>query len=158
MSNREFREIVRIAGTDCDGKRKVLDGLSMVKGIGWATARAICIALDIPTDARLGQLTEEEISKIESALNNPDSLNMPTWMLNRRKDPLTSENRHLITSDLELTQKMDIERMIKMRSWKGVRHSFGLKVRGQRTRTTGRTGGPVGVTKAALKATEGKEE
>jgi small subunit ribosomal protein S13 len=151
MSTREFKEIVRIAGTDCDGKRKVLDGLSMIKGVGWTLARAICIALNIPVDTRLGYLTEEEVARIEAALNNPESLNIPAWMLNRRRDPLTGESRHLITSELELTQKMDIERMIKMKSWKGVRHSLGLKVRGQRTRTTGRTGPPVGFVKSAVK-------
>lgn len=152
MSNREFKEIVRIAGVDCDGKRKVLDGLSMVKGIGWSTARALCIALNIPMDTRLGYLSDEEVARIEAALNNPGSLDMPALMLNRRRDPLTSGDKHLLTSDLELTQKMDVERMMRIKSWKGVRHSFGLKVRGQRTRTTGRTGGPVGFSKAAMKA------
>lgn len=156
MSNREFREIVRIAGTDCDGKRKVLDALSTVKGVGWATARALCIALNIPMDTRLGHLTEEEVARIEAALNNPKSINIPSWMLNRRRDPLTGEDKHLITSDLELAQRMDVERMIRMRSWKGIRHSLGLKVRGQRTRTTGRTGGPIGVARAVLKPSEGE--
>ncbi|MEM2051217.1 MAG: 30S ribosomal protein S13 [Thermoproteota archaeon] len=152
MSNREFKEIVRIAGVDCDGKRKVLDGLSLVKGVGWSTARALCIALNIPMDTRLGYLSDEQVARIEAALSNPSSLNIPVWMLNRRRDPVTGENKHLITSDLELTQKMDIERMMRIKSWKGVRHSLGLKVRGQRTRTTGRTGGPVGFSKAAMKA------
>ncbi|MCX8183782.1 MAG: 30S ribosomal protein S13 [Crenarchaeota archaeon] len=152
MSNREFKEIVRIAGIDCDGKRKVLDGLSLIKGVGWSTARALCIALNIPMDTRLGYLSEEEVARIEAALNNPRSLDMPVWMLNRRRDPVSGEDKHLITSDLELTQKMDIERMMRIKSWKGVRHSLGLKVRGQRTRTTGRTGGPVGFSKAAMKS------
>jgi len=155
MSSREFREIVRIAGTDCDGKRKVLDGLSMIKGIGWSMARALCIALNIPMDTRLGYLSEEEVARIEAALNDPKSLKIPVWMFNRRMDPITGENKHLITSDLELTQKMDIERMIKMKCWKGVRHSLGLKVRGQKTRTTGRTGPPVGFVRSAAKSGKG---
>jgi small subunit ribosomal protein S13 len=158
MSNREFKEIVRIAGVDCDGKRKVLDGLSLVKGLGWATARAICITLNIPMDTRLGYLSEEEVARIEAALNNLGSMSIPAWMLNRRRDPVTGENKHLLTSDLELTQKMDIERMMRIKSWKGVRHSLGLKVRGQRTRTTGRTGGPVGFSKAALKQAESEKK
>jgi small subunit ribosomal protein S13 len=157
MSSREFREIVRIAGTDCDGKRKVLDGLSMIKGVGWSLGRALCIALNIPMDTRLGYLTDEEVARIEAALNNPKSLKIPTWMFNRRRDIVTGEDKHLITSELELTQKIDIERMIKMKSWKGVRHSLGLKVRGQRTRTTGRTGPPVGFLKSAAQAGGGKK-
>ncbi len=151
MSNREFKEIVRIAGVDCDGKRKVLDGLSLVKGLGWATARAICITLNIPMDVRLGYLTDDEVARIEAAINNPQSLKIPAWMLDRRRDPVTSEDKHLLTSDLELTQKMDVERMMRIKSWKGVRHSLGLKVRGQSTRTTGRTGGPIGFSKAEAK-------
>ncbi|MGQ9478566.1 MAG: 30S ribosomal protein S13 [Thermoproteota archaeon] len=149
MSSMEFREIVRIAGTDCDGKRNVLDGLAAIKGIGWNTSRALCIALKIPLGTRLGYLSDEEVSRIEAALSNPLALNIPKWMLNRRMDPVTGEDRHLITSELELSQKVDIERMIKMKCWKGVRHSLGLKVRGQRTRTTGRTGSPVGFLKSA---------
>lgn len=154
MSNREFKEIVRITGVDCDGKRKVLDGLSVVKGLGRATARALCIALDIPMDTRLGYLSDEQVAKIEAALNNPESLDIPFWMLNRRRDAVAGEDKHLLTSDLELTQKMDVERMMRIKSWKGVRHSLGLKVRGQRTRTTGRTGGPVGFSKATAKRSE----
>lgn len=158
MSNREFKEIVRIAGVDCDGKRKVLDGLSRVKGLGWATARAVCIALNIPLDIRLGYLSDNEVSRIEEALNNPRSLNLMSWMLNRRRDPATGEDKHVLTSDLELTQKMDIEKMMRIKSWKGVRHSLGLRVRGQRTRTTGRTGGPIGFSKAAAKRAESSKQ
>lgn len=156
MVNGEFKEIVRIAGVDCDGKRKVLDGLSLIKGLGWATARALCIALDIPIETRLGYLSDEQIAKIEKALSNLGSLDIPVWLFNRRRDPVVGEDRHLITSDLELTQKMDIERMIRIKSWKGVRHSLGLKVRGQKTRTTGRTGGPVGFLRTAAKQSSEK--
>ena len=79
-------------------------------------------------------------------------------MLNRRRGPLTGEDKHLLTSDLELTQKMDIERMMRVKSWKGVRHSLGLKVRGQRTRTTGRTGGPIGFSKTAAKSARSEKK
>jgi len=54
---------------------------------------------------------------------------------------------HLLSSDLVLRTKMDIDLMKKIKSWKGYRHAYGLKVRGQRTRTTGRTGKTVGVSK-----------
>jgi SSU ribosomal protein S13P len=66
-------------------------------------------------------------------------------MLNRRKDPFLGVDRHLITSDLLITVRNDIEFMKKIKSYKGTRHMLGLKVRGQRTRTTGRTGLTVGV-------------
>ncbi|MEM2885380.1 MAG: 30S ribosomal protein S13, partial [Thermoproteota archaeon] len=34
--------------------------------------------------------------------------------------------------------------------WKGLRHSLGLKVRGQRTKTTGREGRTLGVSRRAV--------
>ena len=67
--------------------------------------------------------------------------------MNRRKDLESGKNLHLITSDIELTVRNDIEREKTTNSWRGIRHMFGLKVRGQRTRTTGRKGGAVGVKK-----------
>jgi len=53
----------------------------------------------------------------------------------------------LITSDIAFTVRNDIEREKTSGSWRGIRHMFGLKVRGHRTRCTGRKGGAVGVAK-----------
>jgi len=72
---------------------------------------------------------------------------MPVWMLNRRNDTYTGENRHLTGTDLILSNKEDINLMKKIRSYKGIRHERGLRVRGQRTRSTGRTGAIVGVSR-----------
>jgi len=96
-------------------------------------------------DKRLGFLTDVEVKKIEEALMNPASVNVPSWMLNRRKDLDTGKDIHLTGSNLVLTIKNDIELMKRIRCWKGVRHALGLKVRGQRTKTTGRKGRTVGV-------------
>jgi small subunit ribosomal protein S13 len=51
----------------------------------------------------------------------------------------------LTGSELLYYVKEDIEREKRIKSWRGIRHALGLKVRGQRTRTTGRTGITVGV-------------
>jgi small subunit ribosomal protein S13 len=59
----------------------------------------------------------------------------------------TGGNNHLITSDLDFAASSDIEREKSVMSWRGYRHMFGLRVRGQCTRTTGRRGGAVGVKK-----------
>lgn len=56
-------------------------------------------------------------------------------------------NNHMITSDLDFAASNDIEREKLVMSWRGYRHMFGLRVRGQCTRTTGRRGGAVGVKK-----------
>jgi small subunit ribosomal protein S13 len=59
-------------------------------------------------------------------------------------------NYHRITSDLDFAASNDIEREKLVMSWRGYRHMFGLRVRGQCTRTTGRKGGAVGVKKVKV--------
>jgi len=68
-------------------------------------------------------------------------------MFNRRKDTQTGRDLHLLASDLTLREREDIDLMRETRSWKGERHSLGLKVRGQRTKTTARKGRSVGVSR-----------
>jgi len=143
----EFKYIVRIAGTDIDGRLKVPYGLALIKGVGINLAYAICRSLKIDTEKRIGFLTDAEIKKIESALEDISKVNLPSWMLNRRKDYETGEDKHLIGADLIYVVRQDIEREKRIKSWRGIRHALGLKVRGQKTRTTGRTGITVGVKK-----------
>ncbi len=145
MSTPEFKYIVRIAGTDIDGRLKVAYGLSEIKGVGYNLALAMCRLLGIDPEKRIGFLTDAEIRKIESALSDPVKIGLPGWMLNRRKDYDTGNDRHLIGADLIFVVRQDIEREKKIKSWRGIRHALGLKVRGQRTATTGRTGITVGV-------------
>ena len=141
----QFKYIVRLFGQDVDGTMKVPYALAMVKGIGYNTARAIVSKLGLDKDRRLGELSDEDIKKIEDYLSSKKIPDLPPWMYNRRKDYETGSDLHLVTSDLIFYVRNDIEREKKIKSWRGVRHSLGLKVRGQRTRTTGRTGATVGV-------------
>ncbi len=145
MSEQQFRYIVRLFGQDVDGTMKTPYALAMVKGIGYNTARGILMKLGIDKDRRLGELSDSEIKKIEEALSDHALKYLPNWMYNRRKDYDSGKDMHLVTSDLIFYVRNDIEREKKIRSWRGVRHMYGLKVRGQRTRTTGRTGTTVGV-------------
>jgi small subunit ribosomal protein S13 len=146
MSN-EYKHIVRLAGIDLDGSLKVVHALARIRGIGINTATAALRMLDIDLHKRIGFLNSAEIKKIESFLQSPESYNLPSWFVNRPKEPGTGHTRHLIGSDLVLAIKMDVDFMKKIKCWKGIRHSLGLKVRGQSTRTTGRTGVTVGVVK-----------
>ena len=141
----EFRQIVRIAGMDLQGDKAAVYAIARIKGIGINLAYAILRKLGITPHVKLGSLPESELRKLDAALKDVSKLGFPSWMLNRRKDPFLGADRHLITSELVLAVKGDIEFMKNIRSWRGVRHMYGLKVRGQRTRTTGRTGMTVGV-------------
>ncbi|MCE9651605.1 MAG: 30S ribosomal protein S13 [Nitrosarchaeum sp.] len=152
MSTQEYRHIVRIVGNDIPGAKKAIVGLTQIKGIGYNFATAILDTLKINTNTNIGFLSESDVQSIEKLITNPVAGNFPTWFLNRRKDIETGSNMHLLTSDIPFTLRNDIERERITNSWRGYRHMYGLKVRGQCTRTTGRKGGAVGVAKAGKPA------
>ena len=148
----EFKHIVRIAGRDLKGEKKITSALSDLKGVGMNLAYVLINTLRLDGKSRLGFLTDQQISEIEAGLKDLSKIGIPPWTLNRRKDLGTGSNLHFIGSDLEYSTKGDVERERNAGSWRGVRHSLGLKVRGQRTRTTGRKGRTIGVRKASLQA------
>lgn len=141
----DFQFIVRCAGTDCRGDWLVPYALTRIQGLGYRLARAICLKADIDPNRRMGYLSEEETQALEDIINNPASFGIPAYLLNRRKDIATGEDIHVSGSELFIAIKADVDRLKKARTYRGIRHSLGLKVRGQRTRTTGRGGQTVGV-------------
>ena len=147
MPEETYKHIVRIAGIDIAGDLLLPYGLAKIKGIGYHTALAIIRKLGLDPHLRVGYLSEEDVSRVEGAVTNLKSLGIPSWYLNRRKDFETGEDTHLIGADLIYAARQDIERLMRIRSWRGIRHQLGLKVRGQRTHTTGRLGPVVGVSK-----------
>jgi small subunit ribosomal protein S13 len=148
----EFRHLVRISGRDLDGGKKLIVALSDLKGVGYNFANVITTRLSMDPRVRLGTLSEEQIKEVESAIQSASKSSLPKFFYNRRNDPETGETKQLLGSDLDFTQKNDIQDERDIQSWKGIRHGLGLKVRGQRTRTTGRKGRTVGVRKATLVA------
>ena len=77
---------------------------------------------------------------------------MPRYMLNKRKNFDTGADVHYVGNDLTFSIRQDVNREVNLRTWKGYRHQYGQKVRGQHTRSTGRTGATMGVVKkSALK-------
>ena len=143
----EYQHMIRILGNDIPGDKKILVGLGQIKGIGYMFANTILNVLKINSNQRIGHLSTEQVESIENIIKNPSSSNFPSWFLNRRKDVETGKDIHLLTSDIAFTVRNDIEREKTTGSWRGYRHMYGLKVRGQRTRCTGRKGGAVGVAK-----------
>ncbi|MCY3854244.1 MAG: 30S ribosomal protein S13 [Thaumarchaeota archaeon] len=146
MSESEYKYIVRIVGNDIPGDKKPISGLTKIKGIGRHFAKTLLNIMKIDYTTNIGFLTDKQINEIEEIIKDP-TLHFPIWFLNRRKDMETGKDMHIIDSDMALTIRNDIEREKTTNSWKGYRHTFGLKVRGQRTRCTGRKGGAVGVKK-----------
>ncbi len=158
----EFRHLVRVSGKDLDGNKKLVAALSDLKGVGDNLALVTVRQLGFDANMRIGLLSDEQVKEVETTLHTTASSGLPQWYYNRRKDRETGESKQLLGSDLDFIQKSDVEKERNIQSWKGIRHGLGLKVRGQRTRTTGRKGRTVGVRKAALveaaKAAASKEE
>jgi len=143
----QYENLIRILGNDIPGENKTLIGLTQIRGIGYMFANSMLQILKINPDSRIGTLSADQVSSIERMIQDPKSQNFPTWFLNRQKDIETGDDMHLVTSDIAFNLRNDVEREKGVFSWRGYRHMYGLKVRGQRTRCTGRKGGAVGVAK-----------
>ena len=101
----------------------------------------VTVKANIDSKRRAGELSEEEMKKIVDIISKPLEYDLPNWVVNRKKDP----------KDGSYTQQVangwDTEKMKKIKLHKGLRHYFGLKVRGQHTNSTGRRGKTVGVSR-----------
>ncbi len=147
--SKSLRGIVRIAGKDLKGELKLNRALLYVRGISHSLrnviAKLISKKLGIPYNVQIGSLTDEQIESIDNILMNLSDKDLPAFLLNRRKDMATGENVHVIMNELAFAIRQDIEFKKKTRTWQGYRHMRGKKVRGQRTKNTGRRGLAVGV-------------
>lgn len=148
--SQEYRYIIRILGTDVPGTLKTSYAVAEIKGVSSSLANAILKKAGVNPDTRIGFITESDISKIEDVIKDPAKHQIPGWMFNRRKDMDTGKDSHLLSADLVLKIKTDIDGAKEIRSWRGYRHAYSLKVRGQRTKTTGRAGKALGVKKKTL--------
>jgi small subunit ribosomal protein S13 len=145
--SREFNYIVRLHGSNLDGTKLIPYALCDLKGVGIRVSRTVVKNLGLDPSLRLGTLSDADVRRLEEMLDNPTSGGIPAWMFNRRKDSQTGKDLHILGSDLTLREREDIDLMRETRSWKGERHARGLKVRGQRTKTTARKGRSVGVSR-----------
>ncbi|MCM2466304.1 30S ribosomal protein S13 [Methanoculleus oceani] len=144
MDEEEIKYFVRVRNTDLDGTKAVHIALTGIKGIGPRTSRTITALAGVDPHAVLGKLDDGSVERIANAVDTYTE-QVPDWMVNRPKDVYTGEIRHLLGTDLTMMNDDDVNRMRKMRSYRGIRHETGQKVRGQRTKSTGRTGTTVGV-------------
>ncbi|MEM5834933.1 MAG: 30S ribosomal protein S13 [Candidatus Aenigmatarchaeota archaeon] len=145
LKPKKAKAIVRVAGTDLEGEKQAWIALKKIKGIGFTMSRAICKAAGIDPKIKLKDLDEKQIEKIEEVIKDPGKFGIPPFLFNRRKDLETGKDLHLTSSELEIAKKLDIQRMIDLKTYKGIRHMLGLPVRGQRTRSSFRKGRTVGV-------------
>jgi len=121
--------------------------LTGIPGVGRRCARIFTDKAGVDPRATLGLLPDSEIDKLKKVIEEDTITILPVWMVNRRGDIYTGTDKHIMGMDLNMTLREDLDLMKKMRSYKGIRHERGLRVRGQRTRSSGRTGAIVGVSR-----------
>merc|ERR1711962_1558851 len=143
----KFLHILRVMNTNIDGSRKIAFALTAIKGIGRRYAHVVCKKADVDMNKRAGELTEEEVEKVMTIVQNPRQYKIPDWFLNRQKDIVNGKYSQVMSNTLDNKLREDLERMKKIRLHRGLRHYWDLRVRGQHTKTTGRRGRTVGVSK-----------
>ncbi|XP_029801120.1 40S ribosomal protein S18 isoform X2 [Suricata suricatta] len=134
----KFQHILRVLNTNIDGRRKIAFAITAIKGVGRRYAHVVLRKADIDLTKRAGELTEDE---------NPRQYKIPDWFLNRQKDVKDGKYSQVLANGLDNKLREDLERLKKIRAHRGLRHFWGLRVRGQHTKTTGRRGRTVGVSK-----------
>jgi small subunit ribosomal protein S13 len=107
----------RVAGVDIPNDKVTVISLRYIYGIGPTFAREICQKAGINPQSRAKELTEEQLSKINTIL----------------------ERDYVIEGALRRQTQQNISRLREINCYRGIRHRRGLPVRGQRTKTNART-------------------
>jgi small subunit ribosomal protein S13 len=108
--------VPRIAGVDIPADKRTEIALTYIFGIGRHNVKKILKEAAVDPDKRAKNLTNEELAQLQRAL-----------------DQFNTEG--------ELRQQIreNTERLKKIGTYRGLRHSLGLPARGQRTRSNART-------------------
>jgi small subunit ribosomal protein S13 len=109
--------MARISGVDIPREKRLEISLTYIFGVGRPTARKICIELGLNPDTRVHTMTDEEVARIRTYV----------------------DNNLKVEGDLRRDIQQDIKRKMEIGCWQGLRHRKGLPVRGQRTQTNART-------------------
>ena len=109
--------MARIAGVDLPRDKRVEIGLTYIYGIGLTLSKEILAKTGINPDTRVRDLTEDEVAKIRTTLDED----------------------YKVEGDLRREESLNIKRLIEINSYRGKRHRNGLPCRGQRTKTNART-------------------
>jgi small subunit ribosomal protein S13 len=141
-----FRYIVRIMNSDIDGNKSMMMGIQNIKGVGPRVAAVVAKRTGIKPSEKMGNLSEAQTESITNIIASYPEI-APSWAVNRQNDVETGEDTHIFGVDLDIVRKDDINRMKMIRCYRGVRHEQGQKVRGQKTRSNGRTGLTMGVSR-----------
>ncbi|NEP11082.1 MAG: 30S ribosomal protein S13 [Symploca sp. SIO1A3] len=110
--------MARIAGVDLPRDKRVEIGLTYIYGIGLSRSQNILTQTGVNPDTRVKDLSDSEVAALRAAVEKSD---------------------YQVEGDLRRWESMNIKRLVDIGTYRGRRHRQGLPVRGQRTRTNGRT-------------------
>jgi ribosomal protein S13 len=99
----------------------------------------------VDMNKRAGELNKDEVDAICKVIADPAKYKIPRWFMNRRKDRKSGVFSHEVSNNLDMKLREDLERLKKIKCNRGMRHQWGVRVRGQHTKTTGRKGKTIGV-------------
>ncbi|MBI2723930.1 MAG: 30S ribosomal protein S13 [Chloroflexi bacterium] len=109
--------MARIAGVDIPRDKRVDISLRYIYGIGPAVSRRIMNQTQVNPATKVRDLTDEEVNRIREII----------------------DKEHTVEGDLRREVRQNVQRLIEINCYRGVRHRRGLPVRGQRTKTNART-------------------
>lgn len=144
----DFKQIVRIASRDVPGYMTIAQGTQLIYGIGQRVSKVIEneFKKDVDREVKMiGNLTDKDVEKLETVISEFYK-STPNWLLNRPK-LREGDKAHHTMADLKLSERKDLQRLGKIKSYRGLRLQWGLPVRGQKTRSTFRRSDVVGVVK-----------
>lgn len=111
------KKLARIAGVNIPTGKRIEIALTYIFGIGLTRAKTICHEINIDSNKRVNNLSEEELTKIRDII----------------------EKKFTVEGDLRRETAMNLKRLVDLGCYRGLRHRKGLPVRGQRTNTNART-------------------
>ena len=143
-----FKQVIRISSVDIPGYLSIANGVCGIYGISHRVGNIIQNVFEEKTSKKtekIGYLNDSEVEILDEIIKNLDKY-VPEWILNRSRST-DGRTGHIIMADLQLAQRKEIQRLGKIKSYRGLRLQWGLPVRGQKTKSTFRRGGAVGVSK-----------
>jgi len=135
-----IQHIIRLYNTNIDGTKRISFALTKIKGIGKRYGRAVIVRAGIPLNKRAGELSTDEIAKLQNVIEDPLAYGIPNYMLNHQKDVVDGTDSHLVGIKLDTDFRMNSERGKRIKEIRALRLAAGLKVRGQKTKSNGRRG------------------
>uniref|UniRef100_A0A8C1PQJ9 Small ribosomal subunit protein uS13 n=1 Tax=Cyprinus carpio TaxID=7962 RepID=A0A8C1PQJ9_CYPCA len=97
----KFQHILRVLNTNIDGRRKIAFAITAIKGVGRRYAHVVLRKADIDLNKRAGELTDDEVERVVTIMQNPRQYKIPDWFLNRQKDIKDGKYSQLIWQTLQ---------------------------------------------------------